>query len=113
MWVVGVCPFAIPDASWVAVAPRSGHTGWCVRHQVWGDILCMRVFMDVCTDNLIRATDTVIPTNPTPPLRLLKPLYIHVRPYILCWMLLTWVIGDYSSDAFSDVCWRCKDVKMM
>lgn len=82
MWAVGARPFAIPDASWVAVAPRSGHTGWCVRHRVWGDILCMRVFMDVCTDNLIRATDTVIPTNPTPPLRLLEPLYIHVRPYI-------------------------------
>lgn len=52
MWVAGVCPFAIPDASRVAMAPRSGHTGWCVRHQVWGDILYIRVSTDVCVQTI-------------------------------------------------------------
>lgn len=75
-WTVGLRPFAIPDASWVAAAPLSGHTGWCVRHHEWGDILYMRVFTALCADKRY----AVIHTNPTPPLRLLKPLYIHVRP---------------------------------
>lgn len=50
-WAAGMCPFAIPDASWVAVAPQSGHAGWCVRHQVWGDIQYMHV---ITAGNLLK-----------------------------------------------------------
>lgn len=54
-WIFGIRPFAIPHASWVAVAPRSGHAGWFVRHHEWSDILYMCVFAAVRAENLARA----------------------------------------------------------